>query len=239
MARLPRLYIKGCPQHIIQRGNNRSPIFFDNEDYAFYLQNFEEASEKYKVEIHAFILMSNHVHILATPSSETSISRMIQSIGRRYVGFINTKYGRSGTLWEGRYKSCLVDSDKYFFQVSRYIELNPVRAKMVKKPDEYRWSSYRGNAMGKDIALLTPHFLYQQLGRTQAQRIIAYRSLFEEPLEKETIREINTNIEKELVFGSDKFIAIAEVKNERKINKMSWGGDRKSTRFKSEINRSE
>jgi len=151
MARLPRLYVPGCAHHIIQRGNNRQACFFDDLDYAFYLDKLKEASKKYRVSIHAFVLMTNHVHLLATPNDQYGISKMMQSLGRRYVGYVNATYQRTGTLWEGRYKSTLVDSEDYLLTVSRYIELNPVRADMVDHPAEYPWSSYRGNSMGKEI----------------------------------------------------------------------------------------
>ena len=151
MARLPRLYVPGCSHHIIQRGNNRDACFFDEKDYAFYLQQLKISAEQSGVAIHAFVLMTNHVHLLVTPSTANACAKMMQSLGRKYVQYINLTYRRSGTLWEGRYKSTLVDSDSYFLTVSRYIELNPVRAKMVTSPSEYVWSSYRANAMGKEI----------------------------------------------------------------------------------------
>jgi putative transposase len=149
MARLPRLYVPGCAQHIIQRGNHRQACFIGELDYEFYLDKLNDAREKHHVSIHAFVLMTNHVHLLATPSDQYGISQMMQSLGRCYVGYVNSRYQRTGTLWEGRYKSTLVDSDAYLLTVSCYIELNPVRAIMVDHPSEYPWSSYRGDAMGK------------------------------------------------------------------------------------------
>jgi len=178
MARLPRLYLPGCAQHVIQRGNNREVCFYDEADYNAYLSFLKEAATKYQVAIHAFVLMTNHVHLLVTPSNEQGISRMMQAQGRKYVQYFNFTYGRTGTLWEGRYKSTLVDADNYLLTVSRYIELNPVRANMVQHPSEYPWSSYRGNALGKPIQLLTPHSIYRQLGKIDKQRQSAYRALF-------------------------------------------------------------
>jgi putative transposase len=166
MARLPRLYVAGCAHHIIQGGNNRDACFFDEKDYAFYLQQLQISAEQFGVAIHAFVLMTNHVHLLVTPSNADACGKMMQSLGRKYVQYINLTYRRTGTLWEGRYKSTLVDTESYFLTVSRYIELNPVRAKMVTSPNEYIWSSYRGNAMGKEIQLLTPHRVYLNLGET-------------------------------------------------------------------------
>jgi len=151
MARLKRLYFKNVSQHIIQRGNDRQACFYDEVDYTVYLDKLKDASKQYKVKVHAYVLMTNHVHLFVTPSDEMSISRMMQSIGRYYVRYINQTYQRTGTLWEGRYKSTLVDSEHYHLVVSRYIELNPVRAGMVAHPAEYPWSSYHGNGLGKAI----------------------------------------------------------------------------------------
>ena len=165
MARLPRLYLPGCAQHVIQRGNNREACFYNETDYKAYLSFLKDAAVKYQVAIHAFVLMTNHVHLLVTPENEHSVSRMMQAQGRKYVQYFNYTYGRSGTLWEGRYKSTVVDADNYLLTVYRYIELNPVRAEMVNHAADYPWPSYRGNAMGKPIQLLTPHVLYHQLGK--------------------------------------------------------------------------
>lgn len=179
MARLPRLYLPGCAQHVIQRGNNREACFYAEADYKAYLSFLKDAAAKYQVAIHAFVLMTNHVHLLVTPQSEQGVSRMMQAQGRKYVQYFNYTYRRTGTLWEGRYKSTVVDADNYLLTVYRYIELNPVRAKMVTHAAEYPWSSYQGYALGKPIQLLTPHALYNQLGKTDNERQIAYRGLFD------------------------------------------------------------
>jgi len=151
MARLPRLNLAKIPQHVIQRGNNRSVCFFSDDDYAVYLDKLKEYSIKYKVAVHSYVLMTNHVHLLST---DDGVSRLVQTLSSYYVRYINQTYDRTGTLWEGRYKSCLVDSEDYFLLVSRYIELNPVRAGMVKHPSEYPWSSFHSNAMGVPIKLI-------------------------------------------------------------------------------------
>jgi len=164
MARLPRLNMAGIPQHVVQRGNNKQACFFDEQDYTVYLDKLKHYSKKYSVDVHAYILMTNHVHILMTPQTETGVSRLMQALGRYYVRYVNQTYQRTGTLWEGRFKSALIDSENYFLLVSRYIELNPVRACMVEHPAQYPWSSYRGNATDVDIALLKPHFCYRALG---------------------------------------------------------------------------
>ena len=167
MARLPRLNIPDIPQHVIQRGNNRSVCFFSEEDYAVYLDKLKEFSIKHKVAVHSYVLMTNHVHLLVTPSTDDGVSRLIQSLSSYYVRYINQTHNRTGSLWEGRYKSSLVDSDNYFLLVSRYIELNPVRAGMVDHPSEYPWNSYHKNAEGAPIKLITPHYCYQCIGENR------------------------------------------------------------------------
>jgi putative transposase len=228
MARLPRLYVPGCSHHIIQRGNNRAACFFDERDYAFYVQQLQISAEQFGVAIHAFVLMTNHVHLLVTPTAADSCAKMMQSLGRKYVKYINLTYSRTGTLWEGRYKSTLVDSDGYFLTVSRYIELNPVRAKMVASPSDYTWSSYRGNAMGRDILLLTPHAAYLALGETAAQRIIRYRCLFSDVIPLDLLDQIRECTNKFWALGSPKFKAQIEAVANRRIESRGWGGDRKS-----------
>jgi putative transposase len=232
MARLPRLYVPGCSHHIIQRGNNRDACFFDEQDYAFYLQQLQISAEQFGVAIHAFVLMTNHVHLLVTPRAADSCAKMMQSLGRKYVKYINLTYRRTGTLWEGRYKSTLVDSELYFLTVSRYIELNPVRANMVANPSDYTWSSYRGNAMGKEIRLLTPHPVYLALGETTAQRIIRYRSLFGDVIPLDTLDQIRDCTNKSWALGGSKFKAQIEAAANRRIESRGWGGDRKSKRVK-------
>ena len=148
MARLPRFVIPGQPQHVIVRGNNREPIFYADEDYRFYLEKLQEACQKHACDVHAYVLMTNHVHLLLTPQREDSLSKVIQMLGRYYVQYFNYTYKRTGTLWEGRYKATLIDSEVYALVCYRYIELNPVRAEMVGHPAAYPWSSYPYNALG-------------------------------------------------------------------------------------------
>jgi putative transposase len=149
MPRKTRMYLPGVPVHIVQRGNNRNACFFCEDDYRYYKQVLEEGMQRYGVALHAYCLMTNHVHLLMTPQWEDSISRVIQHLGRQYVQHVNKTYGRSGTLWEGRHKSSLVDAEHYLLSCYRYVELNPVTATMVKKPEEYPWSSYHFNALGR------------------------------------------------------------------------------------------
>jgi len=197
-----------------------------------YLDKLKEYSEKYQVAIHSYVLMTNHVHILATPSETKSISQLIQALGRYYVRYINQTYGRTGSLWEGRYKSTLIDSDKYFLTVSRYIELNPVRAKMVDHPSKYPWSSYHYNALDKNILLIHPHPIYNALGITREERKYAYQKLFEQLVPEYTIQEIRVAINKAWVLGDKRFRQQIEQQVGRRVESFPHGGDRKSNKYK-------
>ncbi len=205
MARQPRFTIPGIPQHIIQRGNNREPCFYSDEDYERYRYNLIEAAKKNQAIIHAYVFMTNHVHLLVTPQQEHSITHMMQDLGRKYVRYINHTYKRTGTLWEGRFKASLVDSDAYLLTCMRYIELNPVRANMVIHPVEYRWSSYACNANGKLDAIIQQHPLYTALDKTAEQRQFAYRELFRIYLESDQIHAIRDALNQQLVLGRDDF----------------------------------
>ena len=233
MARLPRLNIPNIPQHIIQRGNNRLACFFIDQDYAVYLDKLKDYANKYAVSIHAFVLMTNHVHLLMTPSTEKGVSQLMQSLGRCYVMYVNKTYQRTGTLWEGRYKSTLVDSEYYFLTVSRYIELNPVRANMVKHPAEYPWSSYHRNALDKEIQVITPHQCYEELGSSDTERKAVYQSLFEQHIPDLTLDEIRNATNKAWVLGENRFKQQIEKQTGRRAKPLPQGGDRKSLLFKS------
>ena len=232
MARLPRLFIKGCPQHLIQRGNNRQAIFFSDEDYTVYLDKLKDFSEQYEVSVHAYVLMTNHVHLLVSTEHEGAISKMMQSIGRYYVLYINKNYQRTGTLWEGRYRSTIVDSDNYLLTVMRYIEMNPVRAGMVEHPAEYPWSSYQANGVGKVIELLTPHERYIKLGESNTKRLQRYVRLFDDYLSDNTLELIGTATNKAWVLGSERFKREIETQVNRRIEPTNRGGDRKSEKFR-------
>ena len=205
MARQARYTIPGIPQHVIQRGNNRKPCFFEENDYFRYWQYLKEAANTNDAIVHAYVFMTNHVHLLVTPQHEHSISFMMQDLGRKYVRYVNKTQNRTGTLWEGRYKSGLVDSEAYLYKCMRYIELNPVRACMVDHPAEYRWSSYACNALGKPDTLVQPHALYTELGEENEQRQSAYRELFCEHLEADQIADIRNSLNQQLVLGCDEF----------------------------------
>ncbi len=206
MARLARVSPVDVPVHLIQRGNNRQACFAADEDYEAYAEWLLEYSQKYKVDVHAWVMMTNHVHLLCTPRQLDAVSSMIQALGRRYVRYFNYAYRRSGTLWEGRYKSCLVQEERYLIEVYRYIELNPVRAGMVTDPEEYRWSSYLTNALGQSSGLSSPHPEYIVLGKTPSERCENYRALFIDYVEKsDLLNEIRKNTNKGLAIGNNTF----------------------------------
>ena len=205
MARLARLCLPGTPQHIIQRGNNRQPCFASDQDHAAYVHWLTEASKKYRVAIHAWVLMTNHVHLLATPAARDGLSKMMQVLGRRYVRYFNYRQRRTGTLWEGRFKSCVVDAEDYLLVCQRYIELNPVRAGMVKHPAEYRWSSYHTNALAVESHLWTPHATWLRLGQTHQERSEAYRNLFAGHIEPDELNKVRDAVNKGLALGNDRF----------------------------------
>ena len=202
---MPRFFIPGLPLHVIQRGNDRAPTFRGSDDFSFYRTCVAHASRRHGVAIHAYVLMTNHVHFLATPSRRVSLPKMMQSIGRVYVQYFNSTHGRTGTLWEGRYKAAIVDDESYLLTCMRYIELNPVRAGMVSSPSEYRWSSYRANVCGDDDELVDPHDVFRQLGRSPAERRAAYRELFRGSIADDTLREIRDATQNAWALGDARF----------------------------------
>ena len=204
MPRKPRFNLPGYPQHVVQRGNNRQPTFFSPADYRFYLECLYKACNKYLCSVHAYVLMTNHVHLLLTPEQSYSVSEVMQATGRRYVRYINDRYGRSGSLWEGRYKASLVEQGNYVLACYRYIELNPVRAGMVEKPAAYLWSSYRCNALGETNSLITPNTVYLALGTDRKNCQRAYLGLFTD-LAPEELGEVRYALNHELVFGREEF----------------------------------
>ncbi len=206
MPRLPRLKLPNTPLHIIQRGNNRSLCFASDEDRLFYLDRLIEISAKLGVQVHAFVLMSNHVHLLATAEKADAVSEVMKRLGQRYVQYFNRAYKRTGTLWEGRFRSCVVGEEGYFLGCHRYIELNPVRAGMVAHPGEYRWSSYQANAHGVVMPLIRPHHVYSSLGSNDSERQAAYRELFQHELDPKRVDEIRKVTHSGLVLGSDSFV---------------------------------
>lgn len=190
MARLPRIEVAGSPHHVIQRGNNREAVFLDVQDRRRYLDLLREIGSASAVAVHAYVLMTNHVHLLVTPSIEGSLSRAMQALGRRYVRWFNDRHGRTGTLWEGRFRSAPIGADRYVLACMRYIELSPVRARLVAAADEYSWSSFKHHVGLAVDAVITDHALYWSLGNTPYERQSAYRRLFDESLPADKIEEI-------------------------------------------------
>jgi len=229
MARLPRIFLPGQPLHVIQRGNNREPIFAADEDYRFYLRCLQEAAEAQSLTIHAYVLMTNHVHLLVTPETELSLPKTLQSIGRRYVQYFNSTYQRTGTLWEGRYKSTLIDSERYLLTCMRYIEMNPVRAEMVAHPSDYPWSSYRANAQGNSNVLIASHALYRSLGRTDKERQSAYRQLFRAQVSKADEDAIRDATNKGWALGDSHFSAKVEALTDRRATPLPRGRHKQKT----------
>ena len=206
----PRIHLDGVPLHIVQRGHNREPCFFAEADYHAYLRWLGEALQKERCALHAYALMSNHVHLLLTPKRAESVPRLIIALGRRYVPYINTAYRRTGALWDSRYKSSLIQAETCLLACQRYIELNPVRAALVDDPAHYRWTSYRANALGQENAHLTPHPVYLALGRDDKQRHAAYRALFRTPLDKAAIDGIRLALNQNQPLGNQRFYARIE-----------------------------
>jgi putative transposase len=205
MPRRPRIHLDGVPLHIVQRGHNREPCFFGEEDYQSYLYWLGEALKKESCALHAYALMTNHVHLLITPRQAEAVPRLIIALGRRYVQYINTTYRRTGTLWDSRYKSSLIQAETYLLACQRYIELNPVRAAMVDDPAHYRWTSYRHHALGQANPILTPHPLYLALGKDDNTRQTAYRALFRAQLDKAAIDDIRLALNQNQPLGNSRF----------------------------------
>lgn len=232
MARLPRFVIPDHPQHVIVRGNNREPIFYADEDYQFYLEKLKQACNKHQCDVHAYVLMTNHVHLLITPHKEDGLPKAMQMLGRYYVQYFNYRYDRTGTLWEGRYKASLIDSDTYALTCYRYIELNPVRAGMVGHPGAYPWSSYPHNALGEGDPLVVHHHLYKALGKRDELRQKSYRALFRARIPSKTLEEIRAATNKTWVLGSKHFINTIEAKLNRPARPRQKGGDRRSANYR-------
>ncbi|MEK6211351.1 MAG: transposase [Pseudomonadota bacterium] len=210
MPRRPRVHVDGVPLHIVQRGHNREPCFFGEEDYSSYLHWLGEALAEFDCALHAYVLMTNHVHLLLTPKKAPAVPKLIISLGRRYVQYVNRSYRRTGTLWDSRYKSSLVQAETYLLACQRYIELNPVRAAMVEDPAHYRWTSYRANALGQQDPRLTPHPLYLSLGRSNQDRQAAYRTLFRAQLDRAAIDDIRLALHQSQPLGNARFYARIE-----------------------------
>lgn len=205
MARLTRITIPSYPHHIVQRGNNRQAVFFTDNDYCFFLECLRQAKFQCSCRIYAYVLMTNHVHLLVEPSEVGDLGRLMQSVGRRYVRYINESYQRSGTLWEGRFRSAVVSRDEYLMVCSRYIELNPLRAGVVRHPKEYRWSSYQHRALGKADGLVDEDPWYAGLGRSAEERQRMYREWVESGVSKGEWEQIRKATQRGRVIGKEEF----------------------------------
>jgi putative transposase len=231
MARHRRFCLPRQPQHVIQRGNNRDITFADERDYQFYLETLADACRRFGCGVHAYVCMTNHVHLLMTPETETAISQVMQSLGRKYVQYFNHRYRRTGTLWEGRYKATLIDAEPYLLICHRYIELNPVRAAMVGQPSDYPWSSYRHNAAGQASELVTEHPLYRSLGLNPQARRAAYRALFNDDVPATSLAAIRDATNNGWALGNERFRARVEAISNRQAAPTPRGGDRRSKQF--------
>ncbi len=231
MPRQPRFNLADIPQHVVQRGNNRQATFFADADYDRYLEYLKSAAEAHCCEVHAYVLMPNHVHLLVTPRTDAAVSKLMQTLGGRYVQYVNAAYGRTGTLWGGRYKASVVDSERYLLTCYRYIELNPVRANMVRHPADYPWSSYRHHGVGEINDLIVEHPLYGALGRSPDERRSAYRGLFPRQVEGEPVIEIRAELNKARVLGGERFREEIEARVSRSVRPAKRGRPRKERPF--------
>jgi len=217
MPRRSRCTLAGLPLHVIQRGIDRSPCFYADGDYRLYLSLLRELCDLYECPVHAYVLMTNHVHLLATPGVSDSMSLVMKHLGQRYVQYVNRRYARSGSLWEGRYRSSMVDTAEYFLLCQRYIELNPVRAGMVSRPADYPWSSYRANALGQQSDLLVPRAEDLALGEDDEVRRSEYRKLFEGALQDTDLDAIRSSVNGGFALGGTSFVEALEAQLGRRV----------------------
>ena len=227
MARLPRLLLPGQAHHLMLRGNNRQAIVMNDGDRQQFLDFLREGARTNQVAIHAYALMDNHLHLLATPEDEQGISKLMQSLGRRYVAWFNHRYERSGTLWEGRFRATVIDSERYFLACMRYIELNPVRAGLVRAPEDYSWSSCASHLGRRSDALLHEHLLYWTLGNTPFEREVAYRELLMEGCAESERQCITQATLKGWPLGSASFLKAVADQTQRRVQPQARGRPRK------------
>ncbi|WP_309678515.1 REP-associated tyrosine transposase [Polaromonas sp.] len=223
MARLPRLTVPGYPHHVIQRGNNRQAIFAATADYQMLLDLLAENAQKFDVAVHAYVLMSNHFHLLATPQTPEGLPQMLQAVGRRYVRYFNDRQGRSGTLWEGRYRSTLIETDRYLLACMAYIDLNPVRAGMVAEAKDYPWSSHGHYAGLRADSLVTPHPLFWTLGNTPFAREAAYAELVRAGISPAQQSALTRSVLSGWALGDEKFVADLQKRTDRRVQKIRPG----------------
>ncbi|MBP6395064.1 MAG: transposase [Giesbergeria sp.] len=223
MARLPRLTLPGYPHHIIQRGNNRQLIFADTQDFETMLALLGQNAQKFAVALHAYVLMDNHFHLLATPSTAEALPLMMQAVGRSYVRYFNQRHGRSGTLWEGRYRSTLIESERYLLACMVYLDLNPVRAGMVRQAADWRWSGHAHHVGARVDGLVTPHALYWALGNTPFAREAAYGALVQAGVSSQQQKALSDAALRGWALGDEAFVAALQQKSARRVSKAKAG----------------
>lgn len=229
MARLPRLILAGHPHHVILRGNNRQAIFYSDHDREHLLQTLKDVARQYRVAVHGYVLMDNHLHLLVTPPSPDALSRMMQSLGRRYVGWFNAHHERSGTLWEGRFRAGLIEGERHLIACLRYIELNPVRAGLCVEPADWPWSSARHHLGLDRSALITEHEMYWRLGNTPFDREHAYRELLAAGVVSTEQAQFTEAVLRGRPVGSDAFLGPLAVERPEVIVRRPRGRPRKVT----------
>jgi putative transposase len=223
MARLPRLTLAGYPHHIILRGNNRQAIFMDNADFQRMLALLQNHAKEQGVQVHSYVLMSNHLHLLLTPLQNDSLPKMMQAVGRSYVLYFNKRHGRSGTLWEGRYRSSLIQTERYFLACMAYIDLNPVRAGMVTQAADYPWSSH-GHYIGRqNEAWLTPHPMYWEMGNTPFAREAAYAAMVQFGIDQKQQQALTSSTLSGWALGEDGFVEGLQKQTARRVNPAKAG----------------
>ncbi|MES2415391.1 MAG: transposase [Pseudomonadota bacterium] len=223
MARLPRLTLPDIPHHVIQRGNNRQPIFRSAADREYLLGLLYDSSRKFDVAVHSYVLMDNHFHLLMTPRTDTGLPQMMQAVGRSYVRYFNDLYQRSGTLWEGRYRSTLIQTDRYMLACMAYIDLNAVRAGLVAEPADFAWSSY-GHYTGRHVdRLVTPHSLFWTLGNTPFAREVAYAEMVHAGLTSQQQEALTTSALSGWALGEAGFVADLQKRTTRRVQRMQAG----------------
>jgi putative transposase len=228
MPRKLRFYLPDVASHVMQRGHNRGPVFFAEQDYLEYLRCLKHAADNYGCKVHAYVLMTNHVHLLVTPETMESVGELFQGLGRHYVRYVNDTYQRHGGLWEGRHKGNIIQSQSYLLSCMRYIEMNPVRARMVGHPAQYRWSSYTANALGMSNAILHQHDEYIGLGASPDLRQKAYQELFACDFDSDVLELLRRSLQSGTPLGNDQFKTRIEAIVGKKIGSIGRGRPRKN-----------
>ena len=229
MPRKPRFFLPNVPNHIVQRGKNHDPVFFEPSDYYFYLDKLREALIKYDCSLHSYALMTNHIHLLMSSKDKSGISHVMQYVGRFYVPYINHKYQLSGSIWEGRFKSNLIESERYLLTCMRYIEENPVRANMVNHPKDYLFSSYACNALGQENVIVSEHEVFSRLSDDKIKRHKFYQQLFNSSLQEGDMNQIRLGYQSGTPIGSKSFNEKIENITGRKLGKLARGRPKTSS----------